>query len=119
MSAVDPNPPPRPLRHRNPPINSAGPPSRASLVTLVVIGLGYLISMALPSLVVSPSAPSAPLSRVLIAFFFTALGVAISVVAGLLAYRRTRNWAGLIVTGVPAVSLVAGGAILAASKAIT
>jgi len=118
-ASPDPTPTRLPLRHRNPPINPSQPPSRSSVVSLVVVGIGYLISLAAPSLVVSPSAPSAPMSRVLAAFALTLLGVTISVAAGLLAYRRTRNWAWLIITGVPAVSLVAGGAILAATKVIT
>jgi len=53
------------------------------------------------------------------AFGLTVLGVVISLGAGLLAFRRTHNWAWLIITGVPAVSLIAGGAILAATKVIT
>ena len=115
MTAASPDPTPTrlPLRHRNPPINPSQRPSRASVVSLVIVGIGYLISL------VSPSAPSAPMSRVLAAFAFTVLGVAVSVVAGFLAFRRTHNWAWLIITGVPAVSLVAGGAILAATKVIT
>lgn len=118
-ASPDPTPTRLPLRHRNPPINPSQRPSRASVLSLVIVGVGYLISLVAPSLVVSPSAPSAPMSRVLAAFGFTLLGVAVSVVAGFLAFRRTSNWAWLIITGVPAVSLVAGGAILAATKVIT
>lgn len=118
-ASPDPTPTRLPLRHRNPPINPSGRPSRASMLSLLVVGIGYLISLVAPSLLVSPSAPSAPLSRVLAAFGFTLLGVAVSVVAGFLAFRRTSNWAWLIITGVPAVTLVAGGAILAATKVIT
>lgn len=121
MSAAspDPTPAPLPLRHRNPPINPSGKPARASLVTLAIVGVGYLVSLVAPSMVVSPSQPTAPLSRVVIAFALTVLGVAISFIAGLVAFRRDRNWAWLIITGVPAVSLIAGGAILAATKVIT
>jgi len=120
MSAASPDPSsaPLPLRRRNPPINPSKPPSRASVITLVTIGIGYLISLGAPSMVVSPSALTAPTGRVVLAFGLTVLGVAISVVAGMLAFRRDHNWAWLIITGVPAVSLVAGGAILAATKMI-
>ncbi len=118
-AAPEPTPTPLPLRRRNPPINPSTRPSRASLLTLAVIGVGYLIGLAAPSLVVSPSEPSATVSRVVTAFALTLLGVAISLAAGLLAFRRDRNWAWLIITGVPAVTLVAGGAVLAASKVIT
>ena len=118
-ASPDPTPTRLPLRHRNPPINPSERPSRASVLSLLIIGVGYLISLVAPSLLVSPSAPSAPMSRVLAAFGFTLLGVAVSVVAGFLAFRRTGNWAWLIITGVPAVTLVAGGAILAATKVIT
>jgi hypothetical protein len=113
------DPEPLPLRRRNPPLHPGPPTSRSSMVSLVVIVIGYLISLGAPSLVVSPGATSAPLSRVVAAFGLTVLGVVISLGAGLLAFRRTHNWAWLIITGVPAVSLIAGGAILAATKVIT
>lgn len=117
-TSPDPTPTRLPLRHRKTPINRAERPSSASVVSLVIVVVGYLISLVAPSLVVSPSAPSAPMTRVLAAFALTLLGVAVSVAAGLLAFRRTHNWGWLIITGVPAVSLVSGGAILAATKAM-
>ncbi len=121
MSTTSPEPSsaPLPLRHRNPPINPSGKPSRANVVSLIVIAVGYLIGLGAPSLVVSPSQPSAPLRSVLLAFGLTLLGVTIALVAGMLAYRRTRDYGWLIATGVPAVTLVAGGAILAATKVIS
>lgn len=117
--STEPTSPPLPLRRRNPPINPSGKPSRANVVSLVVVAMGFVIALGAPSLVVSPGQPSASLGEVLLAFGLTAVGVAISLVAGGLAYRRTRDYGWLIATGVPAVALVAGGAILAATKVIT
>ena len=119
LTSPEPTSAPLPLRRRNPPINPSGKPSRANLVSLVVIAVGFIIALGAPSLVVSPSQPSAALGEVVTAFALTAVGVAISLVAGGLAYRRTRDYGWLIATGVPAVALVAGGAILAATKVIT
>jgi hypothetical protein len=34
-----------------------------------------------------------------------------------MAYRRRRNWSWLVIGSVPAISLLVGGAILAATKA--
>ena len=58
-ASPDPTPTRLPLRHRKTPINRAEPLSHASVVSLVVVVVGYLISLVAPSLVVSPSAPSA------------------------------------------------------------
>jgi hypothetical protein len=110
---------PLPMRRPNPPINPAGKPTTATLLTLVVIGVGFLIGMAAPSLIVSPMQRTATLNAILTAFGFTLLGAGIALVAGLLAFRRDRNWAWLIITGVPTVVLVTGGAVLAATKVIT
>lgn len=107
---------PLPMRHSKPPINAAGPPSRASKVSIVVIGLGYLVGLAIPPFIVSPGQLNASTGSVLFAFGFTLLGVAIVLVAGALALKRTRNFAWLIITAVPSVAIVAGGAILAGTK---
>ena len=81
--------------------------------------VGFVVALGAPSLVVSPSQPSASVGKVVTAFGLTAVGVAIALVAGGLAYRRTRDYGWLIATGMPAIALVAGGAILAATKVIT
>lgn len=116
MSSTNQDPAPPPLRHRNPPINPGERPSRASLLTLALIGVGFVVALGAPSFVVSPSQPTASVSQVVQAFILTLVGVTIAVAAGMLAFRRDKNWAWLIITAVPAFSLLAGGAILAATK---
>lgn len=114
--ASTPSDKPLPLRRPNPPINAAGPPSRASKVSIAVIAVGYVVGLAIPPFIVSPGQLNASTGSVLLAFGFTLLGVAIALVAGALALRRTRNFAWLIITGVPSVAIIAGGAILAGTK---
>lgn len=107
---------PLPMRRRNPPINAAGPPSRASKLSIVFIAVGYLVGLAVPSFIVSPGELNASTGSVVLAFGFTVLGVVIALVAGFIALRRTGNFAWLIITAVPSVAIVAGGAILAGTK---
>jgi hypothetical protein len=117
MGATSPsgNEPP-PLRYDNPALHRIGW-HRESLVSLAVVGLGYLIALVGPSFVVRPGAASAPNGRILLAFSITVLGVIIAIVAAMLAYRRRHNWSWLVIGSVPAISLLVGGAILAATKA--
>ena len=107
---------PPPLRYDNPALHKIGW-RKESLVSLAVVGLGYLIGLVGPSFVVPPGAASAPDGRILAAFSITVLGVVIAVVAAMLAYRRRHNWSWLVIGSVPAISLLVGGAILAATKA--
>lgn len=105
-----------PLRPRKAPLRPSPKPSRQNLLSLAVIALGYFVGLAAPWLVVSPTQPHAPMTKVLLAFGLTLLGVAISLAAGGLAFWRERTYGWLIITWMPAVALVAGGAILTASK---
>jgi hypothetical protein len=107
---------PPPLRYDNPALHRIGW-HRESLVSLAVVGVGYLIGLVGPSLVVPPGARSAPNGKIVVAFSITVVGVIIAVVASMLAYRRRRNWSWLVLGSVPAISLLVGGAILAATKA--
>jgi hypothetical protein len=107
---------PPPLRYDNPALHRIRW-HRESLVSLAVVGLGYLIGLVGPSLVVPPGARTAPGGKILVAFSITVVGVVIAIVAAMLAYRRRRNWSWLVIGTVPAISLLVGGAILAATKA--
>jgi uncharacterized BrkB/YihY/UPF0761 family membrane protein len=107
---------PPPLRADNPALHRIRW-RKESLVYLAVVGLGYLIGLVGPSFVVPPGAASAPGDRIVIALAITVLGVAIAMVAAMLAYRRRHNWSWLIIGSVPAIALIVGGAILAATKA--
>jgi hypothetical protein len=107
---------PLPLRYNNPAVHRIGW-HKDSLVALAVVGLGYLIGLLGPALVVPPGAKSAPRDRIAVAFSITVLGVIIAMVTASRAYRRRRNWSWLVIGSVPAISLLVGGAILAATKA--
>ena len=107
---------PPPLRYYNPAVHRIGW-HKDSLVHLVVVGFGYLLGLLGPALVVPPGAATAPRSRIAVAFSITVLGVIIAMVTSSLAYRRRRNWSWLVIGIVPAISLLVGGAILAATKA--
>jgi hypothetical protein len=110
------SPQPLPLRYDNPARTHIGW-HKDSIVHLVVVGLGYLIGLLGPALVVPPGQKGAPPGRIGAAFSITVLGVAIAVVAASHAYKSRRNWSWLVIGSVPALSLLVGGAILAAVKA--
>jgi hypothetical protein len=118
MGDTSPSGPPKrlPLRFENPAVHRIGW-HRESLISLAVVALGYLIGLVGPALVVPPGTRTAPDSEIRVAFGITVLGVAIAVVTAILAYRRRRNWSWLVIGSVPAISLLVGGAILAATKA--
>src|SRR4051795_10574364 len=107
---------PLPVRFENPALHRIGW-HREALVSLVVVGLGYLIGLVGPALVVSPGQATAPKSHITVAFGITVVGVAIAVVTAMLAYRRRRNWSWLVIGTVPAIALLLGGAVLGATKA--
>jgi uncharacterized BrkB/YihY/UPF0761 family membrane protein len=107
---------PPPLRYDNPPLHRIGW-HRESLVSLAVVLLGYLIGLVGATFVVPPGAASAPNGRILLAFSITVVGVLIALVAAMLAYRRRHNWSWLVIGSVPAIALLLGGAVLAATKA--
>ena len=110
------SPQPLPLRYQNPAVHRIGW-HRESLVSLAVVGLGYLIGLLGPALVVPPGQETAPKAKIAVAFSITVIGVAIAMVTATLAYRRRRNWSWMVIGIVPALSLLLGGAILAATKA--
>ena len=110
------SPKPLPLRFQNPAQHRIGW-HRDSLVYLAVVALGYLIGLVGPALVVPPGLDTAPKRDIAIAFSITVLGVVIAVVAATLAYRRRHNWSWMVIGIAPSMSLLLGGAILAATKA--
>jgi hypothetical protein len=110
------SPQPLPLRYDNPARHRIFW-HKDSIVHLVVVGGGYLIGLLGPALVVPPGQRGAPDGRILAAFSITVLGVIIAVVAASHAYKTRRNWSWLVIGIVPALSLLVGGAILAAVKA--
>jgi hypothetical protein len=84
------------------------------MVALWVAGL--LVALAVPALVVSPGAQTAPTGRIWLAFAVTVTGAAMMLAAVLALYRRVRDSSVLTLGVVPAVAVVAGGIILAVTK---
>ncbi len=116
MSAHQDEPAP-PLRYTDPDTHHMDKPPAISLVELAVVGAAYLFALAAPSFVVSPGARSAPGGRLALAAGLTVVGVLVALVVSGLAYRRTRNFSWLVIGIVPSITLTAGAAILAGTKA--
>ena len=112
----EPAEPALPLRADNHPIHTQPKPPASSLVSLVVILAGYVLSMAAPMFVVGPTQDDAPTGKIWIAFTLTVVFVLVAVVTSAIEYLRTRNWSWLIIGIVPALTLLLCGAILAAAK---
>ncbi|GAB3596058.1 hypothetical protein GCM10027446_22390 [Angustibacter peucedani] len=116
MSAHAKEPAP-PLRHVDPNTHHMDKPPAISLVELALVAAAYLFALVAPSFVVSPSATSASGGKLALAAGLTVLGVLVALVVAMMAYRRTRNFSWLVIGIVPSITLVAGAAILAGTKA--
>jgi hypothetical protein len=106
--------PPPPLRHANPPLQRMGPVPRISRLELAGIGAGLLFAVVAPTFVVLPGSTGMRTGQVVGAVLLTVLGVLIAMTLAALAFRRTRNYAWLIIGFVPSFTLLVGAAIMAA-----
>ena len=75
-------------------------------------------AVAIPGLIVSPTATTAPGDKLGLAFAITMVGILIAVLTGIFQYRRTGNWVWYLVAATPAFAVFCGGAIFAATKAV-
>ena len=91
-------------------------PGRTALVCTTLWVLGLVIALAVPALVVPPTAVHASLARAWTAFCFTVLGAALVLGSTVLAWRRSGDSSILTLGAVPAGTLIAGGIILATAK---
>ncbi|MGL4173043.1 MAG: hypothetical protein ACRCTR_03065 [Actinomycetota bacterium] len=114
MSIHEPHPPAR-MRPHNPPRHRIGPVSMTSRMELAAIVAFFMFSLIAPALVVSPGETGAEPSRVLTAVALTLLGVVGATGTAWLAFRRTRNYAWLIIGFIPSFTLLSGAAVLAAT----
>jgi hypothetical protein len=105
-----------PLRADNHPIHTQPKPPASSLVSLAVILVAYVLSMAVPFFIVGPTEKDAPTDKIWIAFACTVLFVLVAIVTSAIEYLKTRNWSWLMIGIVPALTLMMCGAILAAAK---
>ena len=91
-------------------------PDRGSVLLGVIWVVGLLIALAVPALIVPPSATNPDVGRTWFAFLFTVIGAGIMIVVSLLQFRRKRDGAILTLGSVSAIAVFLGGIILVATK---
>lgn len=94
-----------------------GRPSTVNVVSVVAIGVALVLAVVLPAAIVPPAAVSAPGSKIATALGITVAFAVVAVAVALWRMLRTRDWAWVVLAGVPSVVVIAGGAVLAATKA--
>jgi hypothetical protein len=100
------------------PIRPLGRPSPIDVISVILIGGSLILAVAIPGLIVSPTATTAPGDKLGLAFAITCVGILVAVLTGIFQYRRTGNWVWFLVAATPAVAVFCGGAIFAATKAV-
>jgi hypothetical protein len=100
------------------PIRPLGRPHVIDIVSAVVIAGSLVLAVAIPGLIVSPTAETAPGGKLGLAFGITMVGILIAVLTGIFQYRRTGNWVWFLISATPAFAVFCGGAIFAATKAV-
>ncbi len=100
------------------PIRPLNRPHPIDAISAVVIVVSLVLAVAIPGLIVSPTATTAPGDKLGLAFGITMLGILIAVGTGIFQYRRTGNWVWYLVAATPAFAVFCGGAIFAATKAV-
>jgi hypothetical protein len=100
------------------PIRPLGRPSPIDVISVILIGGSLVLGVAIPGLIVSPTATTAPGNKLGLAFAITCVGILVAVLTGIFQYRRTGNWVWFLVAATPAVAVFCGGAIFAATKAV-
>ena len=100
------------------PIRPLHRPHPIDAISAIVIAGSLVGAVAIPGMIVSPTAKTAPGDKLGLAFAITMVGVLIAVVTGIFQYRRTGNWVWYLVAATPAFAVFCGGAIFAATKAV-
>lgn len=91
-------------------------PDGFTLGLLVVWVVGFIIALAVPALIVPPTARHPAVGQTWIAFAFTLIGALIMLTSSTLHYRREREISVLTLASVCAIAVVIGGIILVATK---
>ena len=91
-------------------------PDGVTLALLVVYVVGLIISLAVPALIVPPTARHPSTGQTWFAFSFTLIGVLIMLAASIVHYRREHDPSVFTLGGVSAVAVLIGGIILVATK---
>jgi uncharacterized membrane protein SirB2 len=91
-------------------------PDGFTLAMIVLWVVGLIIALAVPALIVPPTARHPSVGQTWFAFAFTLLGALIMLAASTLHYRRERDTSVLTLATVSAIAVVVGGIILVATK---
>jgi hypothetical protein len=100
------------------PIRPLNRPTPIDIISVILIAGSLIGGVAIPGLIVSPTATTAPGSKLGLAFAITMVGIVIAVGTGVFQYRRTGNWVWYLVAATPAFAVFCSGAIFAATKAV-
>jgi branched-subunit amino acid transport protein len=103
-----------PIRPTRPVQNRLAPVSRRSLAELAWLTGCLAFALVTPALAVSPNSTDATWPQIWTALGLTVLGVLAALIVGFLAFRRTKNYAWLIIVGVPAFTVLTGAIIMVA-----
>jgi hypothetical protein len=101
-----------------PPIRPLNRPTPIDIISVILIAGSLIGAVAIPGLIVSPTATTAPGDKLGLAFAITMVGIVIAVATGVFQYRRTGNWVWYLVAATPAFAVFCSGAIFAATKAV-
>jgi predicted membrane channel-forming protein YqfA (hemolysin III family) len=90
--------------------------NRSGVLTIALWGLGLLVALLIPALIVPPYQKTATVTAAWTAFAFTVIGALCMVAATAWHYRRTKDSGILILGLVPGGAVIVGGVILATVK---
>ena len=91
-------------------------PDAFTLVLIVAWFVGLIIALAVPALIVPPTAQHPSTGETWFAFLFTVIGAVIMLTVSTLHYRREREFTVATRASVCAIAVVVGGIILVATK---
>lgn len=93
-------------------------PNRYGVLTIALWGLGLLVALLIPALIVPPYQETATVGEAWTAFSFTVLGALFMIAATSWRYRRSKDSGILILGLVPGAAVIVGGVILATAKVL-
>jgi hypothetical protein len=91
-------------------------PDRSSVLIIALWGLGLLVALIVPALIVPPSQKTATVADAWTAFSFTVVGAILMIGATGWHYRRTKDSGILLLGAVPGTAVIIGGVMMATVK---
>ena len=91
-------------------------PDKFTLALLVAWVVGLVIALAVPALIVPPTAQHPSTGQTWFAFMFTVIGAVIMLTVSTLHYRREHEFTVATMATVCAIAVLVGGIILVATK---